>query len=188
MATPRLVVVGQDHDLLAGEGLRETRPPLTGTHRGGGCHQSQAATSVGVLLALDQQDHVIGRKEIGQVIEHRLDALQVPDPVALAVGPPLCKTLRVKADDLIQQPAVGIGVVVGRNNWPPFLRCGRAADSKPLGQVAFTATDVADVAVPCALAGVPASVGVHVRVAFDWAPKQHLIADAPPVRPCQDRL
>ncbi len=74
-----------------------------------------------VLFAFANIDRFVAAlQQLRQPIEHQADALDVPDPPALAVRPPLPEALRVHADGLIEEPAAFIGVIVGRHDAPAF--------------------------------------------------------------------
>src|SRR5262249_18020318 len=74
---------------------------------------------VRVFLALNDIDRVTGRDgrdHFRQAIENGLDAVQIPNPAALAVRSSLLETrLAVIADGLMYQAVAGrVGVVIGR--------------------------------------------------------------------------
>ena len=93
-----------------------------GTARVARSDQPPAFQRVYVLLALDDV-HRLGPEDLWQAVRNRLHALEVPDPV-VAVRPTLAEALGLEANDLIQQLAGWVGVVVRSDDLVLALGCG----------------------------------------------------------------
>ena len=77
------------------------------------------AQALNVLLALDDEHAPFQRQsfdQVGQAVENAGNALEIPNPAALAVGPPLAEGFRREPDDLEQQRSEFVGVVVSRDD------------------------------------------------------------------------
>ena len=111
-----IVLVGQDRHPpgVKGRVVRELRP-VARAHRVGGRDQTQAGETVGVFLSLDDEDPVgrVGGQQLRQAVQDAGHAVHVPRPAAAAVWSSLAEVLRVQADDLVEQLAGGVAVVVG---------------------------------------------------------------------------
>src|SRR6516165_1500285 len=116
MAASGLVVIWYDDYVSASKILVVLVAPLTRAHRVAGCDQAVRFGGVHILLALDDDGRVlVGNPldELQQVIGHKLHAVEVPNPAALAVRPALAKAFWLVAHDLKSCLAVFVGVVVG---------------------------------------------------------------------------
>jgi hypothetical protein len=126
-----LVVVEQDGDEPSLECGRVAVAPLAGAHGVAGGDQAEVAEAVDVLLALDDEDDLggIGREQLGQAVEDGLDAVEAPDPSALAAGSALDEALGLVAHDLEEEGAVGVAIVIGGHD----PAAGRLAPALGLG-------------------------------------------------------
>jgi hypothetical protein len=114
-----LVVIGQHDDIGAGELIGVGVPPLAGAAWVAGCDDAKARQAFNVLLALDDEHAPFQREsfhQVGQAVENAGDALEIPDPAALAVGPPLAECFWGEPDDLEQQRSEFVCVVVTRDD------------------------------------------------------------------------
>src|SRR5207253_1948646 len=76
-----------------------------------------------ILLALDNKDDCFGRHDkLRQPVRDRANAFGRPYPLAFAVWPALQEILRLLSDDLKQQCAGLIAVVIRRDNAPGSAR------------------------------------------------------------------
>jgi hypothetical protein len=114
-----LVVVGQHDDIGASELIGVGLPPLAGTARIAGRHDAKVRQRLDILLALDDEHTPLrGDRfgQVGQAVENAGNALEIPDPATLAVGPPLAECFWGEPDDLEQQRSKFVGVVVTRDD------------------------------------------------------------------------
>ena len=145
-----------------------------------------------VLLALDDEHAPFQRErfhQVGQAVENAGDALEIPHPAALAVGPPLAECFWGEPDDLEQQRSEFVGVVVTRDDLvlricaavagvavavlaQPFPRI---ADALAIEEIEHTAAFAGLVVEPCALGDIDAAGAVG-------APAQLLLARVARVR------
>ena len=120
-------VVVRDDDDLGDRGSRDLlRVVVAPARRAAGRRRRRDAERpqpVDVLLALDPHDALLLR-EFTQAIDHPARALEIPGPAAAgAVGPARTEVLRLETDDLVEQGAALIVVVV------------RAGDDAATGQL-----------------------------------------------------
>ena len=118
------VAIRKDDDLRDGRCLRLVgelvAPGLCATRRRRR-PESEAHKRVGAALALDVEE--AGRLgELGQAVENAPHAAHAPRPATAAVRPTTPKGLRLEANNLVEEHAPLVGVVVGRNNPRAFSR------------------------------------------------------------------
>src|SRR5262245_18912021 len=128
-----LVVVGQHDDIGAGELIGVGVPPLAGAAGVAGCDDAKARQALNVALAL-HDEHAPFQWEsfhqVGQPVENASDALEIPDPAALAVGLPLAECFWGEPNNLEQQRSEFVSVVGGRDDpMPPVGAAVIAADA-----------------------------------------------------------
>ena len=109
----RVVVVGQQHDVLSAQAFRIFRVPFAGASRIAGGAQAPGAQRVYVLLAFRNEDRTGLLQQLGQAIQNATHALQVVNPSDMSVQPPLIKTFAGCTADLKQQLALLVAVVEG---------------------------------------------------------------------------
>ena len=135
-----LVIVGKDRARDVGEiGIVSRRPfrlvqVLRCTAGVGGGDQQPLGESVRVLLALDDVAGGVLRRaqQVRQAVRHSLDAVHLPDPAAIAIGPTLAEVLRFPSRHLEGQHAVRVVVVVGLHDagfctWASWIAVGQEA-------------------------------------------------------------
>src|SRR5207249_2692764 len=99
----------------AGQGGDVVVSPFTGAAGVAGGHLAGVLEGVDVLLALDDINHVAvgdGTAHFREVVQHPAGVVQLPDPTVVTVGSALPEVLRVEPDDLVQELAVLVDVVV----------------------------------------------------------------------------
>jgi hypothetical protein len=70
---------------------------------------------VGILLAFADEDGAVGIfQQFRPAVRYTTDAVEVPDPSALAIRLTLAKVLRFEPDDLVEQCSLVVGVVIRR--------------------------------------------------------------------------
>ena len=109
------IVVGNDDHIGAGEVLIILAVPLAGALWVCRRHQAEPCGRVHIPFALDHEHRMIAGdrlEQFGKAVEHQAHAIEIPDPAAVAIWPPLAKRLRLEAANLKQQLAGFIGVVV----------------------------------------------------------------------------
>ena len=111
--TACIIVVGQDDHMAAAQELGMLLAPLASATCIAGCHQAQRCQAIRVFFALHQVHQRIGRcHQLGQPVGHHAHVLYAPAP-AFAIGATLTECLGLHANDLHQQFALFIAVVVG---------------------------------------------------------------------------
>ena len=99
--------------MAAAQELGMLLAPLASATCIAGCHQAQGCKAVCVLFSFHQVHHRIGRcRQLRQAVGHNAHVLDAPAP-ALAIGATLTECLGLHANDLHQQFALFIAVVVG---------------------------------------------------------------------------
>ena len=121
---PGLIVVGQDHDTASPQIFCEVRRPLSGPAGIAGRNQKPVAQRLDVLLSLHNEHRLgrCGRQQLGEAIGNAAHSLSAPGPSARAIRAALDEGLRRLPDDLVEEGAVCVSVVVSRHNggisWP----------------------------------------------------------------------
>jgi len=156
MVPTALVAVGRDDHVGAGEHLAGGRGdcgPLSGAAGVAGGGVAGGDERVGVLLALHDEHSPLcldGAEHLRQPVRHAGRVAELPDPTALAVGAALAKGLRLEPDDLVEQLAGAVGVVVGRDDPRPLLPLGRLGEQVGRPEV-DRGDDVVDAAIAVAM-------------------------------------
>jgi len=120
------IVVRQDHYGPVSQELAVMPLPLAGTARVARRQESQRDEAVHVLFALRYEDDFgrIGCDQLVESVEHSADVLDRPRPASTRLGHSLPKGLGLHPDDLEEQIAALVAVVVGLDD-PPAYRPGR---------------------------------------------------------------
>jgi hypothetical protein len=109
------VVVFDDQHVAAGERCDAVVGPVA-TCDGGGA-MIQRRNAVCILFTFGHKDTGVWvLQQLGQAVGDTAAVLHAPEPAALTVRSTLAEALRLKPDDLVEQPAFIIGVVVGRDD------------------------------------------------------------------------
>src|SRR6185295_17298866 len=109
---------GENHDPTAAEDLagecRHLRP-LAGAARVRRGVEAEGGEPVRVFLTLDDEDEVLGLggDKIGKPVEHAARPVELPLPPAPPVRGPLAEGLGLEAEDLVEELAAFVLVVVG---------------------------------------------------------------------------
>ena len=176
VAVAGFVIVRDDGHLAAAQLLVVPFLPFVGAHRVGGGQQALLRQPIGVLLALDDPDHLLrlSAAKLRQVVQDCLDALEVPGPAVgfPGVGPAL-PDLFVRArwhqepDHLEELSALGGPVIVGLVDGPALLQGERRfrGEAPGFGQ-SLDAAVIACEALDDALLGVDVEVGVAAWPVF----------------------
>ena len=99
------VVVREDDDVGADQVLCILGAPFASTLRVAGRRDAKARQRLDIFFALDDDDELTSRNRLthpGQSEKHARDAVEIPEPAAMAVRPPLAERLGSKAYDLKQ--------------------------------------------------------------------------------------
>ena len=114
--------------------------PLVGTAGIGRRRQAERVQIVAVLFAFADVDGLLLANRLDQTrqaIRDTSHSRHFPYPAALAIGPSLAKVFRLVTDDLKQQHAFRVGIVVTRDECPGGRRCSVAAVGLAVAPVAL---------------------------------------------------
>jgi hypothetical protein len=112
------VGVGDDADFLATKILVVFRPPPTSTvgiRRG---NETHFACSIDILFAFGDYD-AVSLLQLVEAVRDAPCAIEVVNPPAVAIGPPGLESFRFVSDNLVQQLADFVGVVIFRDDSRP---------------------------------------------------------------------
>ena len=121
MFAPLGVIVRKHHHIGVAQVLGKLVAPFLDTARVRRRREPDGAEVVYILLAFRDVDRLTrgnGLHQLGQQVGDAARVTEGPNPAAIPIGTPLPETFRLIPDDLKQQLAVLVGVVVGRDDLP----------------------------------------------------------------------
>ena len=79
-----------------------------------GRNESKRGESVSILLAFDDEDRRVWgcRDDLGETVENLPDSGRIVDPSTVSVGPALEESLRLHSNDLVEQSAMLVSILV----------------------------------------------------------------------------